>query len=51
MSELKEDATRKMLKENSEPSIEREWKKDRFFLPGQIDDADGKSSGGKRENK
>ena len=46
---LKEYATQMMLKENSEPSIEKEWKKDRLFLLGQIEDGDEPSSGGSND--
>jgi hypothetical protein len=46
---LKEYATQMMLKENSEPSIEKEWKTDRLFLPGQIDDGEDPSSGGSND--
>jgi hypothetical protein len=45
MFDLKEYATSKMNKQNSEGSIEEEFKKDRFFLSSQIEDVDKKSPG------
>jgi hypothetical protein len=43
MFDLKEYATKVMQKENSNPTIEKEWKVDPNFVPGMIDGAESES--------
>lgn len=51
MLDLKEYATNRMKKQNSDRTIKEEWKQDPSFLPGQIDDVDENAQIGERKNQ